>query len=87
MFEALACGVPFIGTNVGGVPEVILSDKYGLLSKPGAYEELAQNLSSGLRRAWDRDCIVEHAKQFSWEVIAEQTVAVYARCINEKNIF
>ena len=31
MFEAIGCGKPFIGTKVGGVPEIIASEDYGLL--------------------------------------------------------
>lgn len=29
MFECLGCGKPFIGTKVGGIPEIITSDDYG----------------------------------------------------------
>ena len=35
MFEALGCGKPFVGSKVGGVPEVITSEEYGLLVEPG----------------------------------------------------
>ena len=34
MFESIGCGKPFIGTDVGGIPEVIISNKYGLLCEP-----------------------------------------------------
>ncbi len=34
-FEALACGKPVIGSNVGGIPESVLNGKTGLLFEPG----------------------------------------------------
>lgn len=34
MFEALGCGKPYVGTNVGGVSEIIVNNNLGLLVKP-----------------------------------------------------
>jgi len=34
MFEALACGKPFVGTKVGGIPEIITNNKLGILVEP-----------------------------------------------------
>ncbi|RQD92569.1 glycosyltransferase family 4 protein, partial [Methanosalsum natronophilum] len=42
MFEALGCGKPFVGTRVGGVPDIITSDEYGLIAEPGDSEDLAE---------------------------------------------
>ncbi|MEP5154793.1 exopolysaccharide biosynthesis GT4 family glycosyltransferase EpsE [Planktotalea sp.] len=40
--EAMSCGVPTIGTNSGGVPEMITSGETAILVEPKAPEELAQ---------------------------------------------
>jgi glycosyltransferase involved in cell wall biosynthesis len=34
MFEALGCGKPFVGTNVGGIPEIIINENLGILVEP-----------------------------------------------------
>jgi N-acetyl-alpha-D-glucosaminyl L-malate synthase BshA len=41
--EALACGVPVISTNRGGIPEVVENGKSGLLSKVGDFREMGEN--------------------------------------------
>jgi len=39
LLEAMACGVPCIGTNIGGIPEVIEHEKTGYICEVGDVEE------------------------------------------------
>lgn len=77
MFEALGCGKPYVGTNVGGVDEVITSDAYGLYCPPDDMEGLVGVLEEGLRREWDRDAILQYAERYTWERVVEEVVGVY----------
>jgi glycosyltransferase involved in cell wall biosynthesis len=77
LFEALGCGKPFIGTNIGGVPDIITSDVYGLLVTPADPEDLKEKILIALDRRWDRDAILAHAEQFTWENIAKEIQGVY----------
>ncbi|QHJ71148.1 N-acetyl-alpha-D-glucosaminyl L-malate synthase BshA [Planococcus halotolerans] len=43
MLEAMACGVPGIGTNIGGIPEIIESGKNGYLVELGDTEQAAMH--------------------------------------------
>ncbi|MFA4646585.1 glycosyltransferase family 4 protein [Pyrococcus kukulkanii] len=81
MFEALGVGLPFVGTAVGGVPEIITSKDYGLLCPPADPECLAEKILIALEKEWDREKIRKYAEQFTWEKIAKQTLEVYKKLL------
>lgn len=41
--EAMACEVPVISSNAGGIPEVNIQGKTGFISEVGDYEDMARN--------------------------------------------
>jgi len=77
MFESLGCGKPFIGTKVGGVPEIISSQEYGLLCDSEDERALAENILKALEKNWDTEKILNYAKEFSWENICKNIEGVY----------
>lgn len=86
MFECLGCGVPFIGTTVGGIPEVINSDDFGLLVEPANSEDLAAKIILGLTKDWSRERILEYAEQYSLEKTASVIIGLYQRiCTSMKD--
>ncbi len=44
MLQAMAAGVPVVATRVGGVPEVVIHEKTGLLVDAGDYNALARGI-------------------------------------------
>lgn len=87
MFECLGCNKPFIGTKVGGIPEVITSDDYGLLVEPANAQDLAKQIEIALNKNWDKEKISNYAKQYRWENIASQIVNIYYKNCHENIIF
>lgn len=77
MFEALGVGLPFIGTNVGGVSEIIGSEEYGLVCSPANIKELTDKIMAALDKKWDREKIKEYGSQFTWDNVAKQIVEIY----------
>jgi glycosyltransferase involved in cell wall biosynthesis len=49
--EAMACGVPCIGTNVGGIPEVIDDGETGYVCGLGDIDEISQKAINLLKDA------------------------------------
>ncbi|KPU63858.1 hypothetical protein EP1X_01270 [Thermococcus sp. EP1] len=81
MFEALGVGLPFVGTAVGGIPEIITSEEYGLLCEPGNPKDLTEKILRALNKEWDREKIRKYAEQFTWEEIAKKTVEIYTHLL------
>lgn len=77
MFEALGCGKPFIGTKVGGVPEIITSDKYGQMVEPANPDDLAEKIIRALDKEWNRDALLEYSEQYTWEIITKELMEKY----------
>lgn len=42
LLEAMACGVPCIGTNIGGIPEVIVDKENGFITNVGDIDAIAE---------------------------------------------
>ncbi len=83
MLEALGLGRPFVGTNVGGIPEVINSEEYGILVKSKNTKELSLAIIAALRKEWKRKKILAYASQFTIEVLVKQTLKIYSKYLNE----
>jgi len=77
MFEALSCGKPFVGTVVGGIPEIIISEDYGLLVHPEDSKDLSEKILKALDTRWDSQKIADYAMQFTWRRICRNIVKVY----------
>jgi starch synthase len=81
--EAMACGTAVVGSDVGGIPEVVSDGETGLLvpaDDPGALASALNSLLADPDRAgamgWrGRERAIA---EFSWPAIAGQTAALYA---------
>lgn len=83
--EAMACEVPVISSNAGGLPEVNIDGVTGFLSDIGNYEEMAANaltlLQDDAMLIQFRKNALEQAKTFDLNSILNQYVAVYEEMI------
>ena len=72
MFEALGCGRPFIGSDVGGVNAVLVDERLGLYGPPKDAARLTELMQRSLCSDWDEAFILDHARQYTWDTIADR---------------
>lgn len=84
--EAAAHGRPTLATNVGGIPEVVLHEKTGLLVRPEDSEALARGIerlatNQTEREEWGRAAFDYVRDRYNWQRSLDQMVALYDRLI------
>ncbi len=83
--EAMACGVPVVATNVGGLPEVMRDGETGALVPVGDVDAMAKKALELLQPAtWKaaRAAAVRRAADFSAELIVPRYENLYQRMVS-----
>lgn len=71
LIEAMRAGIAVIGTNCGGVPEIITDQENGLLFTPGEVDELADNIARLYREPALLSAYGEKGKHKAGQVFSE----------------
>jgi glycosyltransferase involved in cell wall biosynthesis len=84
VLEALACGLPVISTNVGGVPYIVENGRTALLVTPDNAQEMAQAVialyTDGALRRRLRENGRQAVAQYAWNEVKPQWLALYDKC-------
>lgn len=86
IMEAMALEKPVIATKVGGIPEIITTQKNGLLVNPHNSNQLAEAINmllsdSSYRKKLSHNAKLNMDKNFSWQLIARKTLALYEQSL------
>jgi glycosyltransferase involved in cell wall biosynthesis len=87
--EAMTMGIPVIGSNIGGIPEVFENERSGLLVPPGDSKALAATM----RRLWDDPALcvrmgktarASALKRFTPDVYYGRLMEIFDRAISDR---
>ena len=85
--EAMACGVPVIASDSGGIPEVISHGKSGLLNSVGDTYQMTKNalklLSNDSLLEKFKTNAYQQAMKFDIEVILPKYEKLYEQCVDD----
>ncbi|MDR0330628.1 MAG: glycosyltransferase family 4 protein [Chitinispirillales bacterium] len=89
MIEAAEYGVPIVASGVGGIVDVIIDNKTGLLVKEKSPEELAAAIcrlcgNPDLSAELAKNCRERVGKFFSWERITAKQIELYQHLIGSR---
>jgi glycosyltransferase involved in cell wall biosynthesis len=79
--EAMAAGLPTIGTNVGGIPDFLKDGETGYLIEPESPEAVASAVRRVIEQPIEANAIAEGGKrlvneQYGWDLIAKHMGAI-----------
>jgi glycosyltransferase involved in cell wall biosynthesis len=85
--EALACGVPTIGSNVGGVPEVVRNNQTGLVFPPGDSRSLKEAIAALLAEPERRESMAKESRrialeEYSLELQSQRYASLYRKVMD-----
>jgi glycosyltransferase involved in cell wall biosynthesis len=88
VLEAMAAGVPTIGSRVDGIADVIQDGVDGLLVNPEDPQDLARSIAdvATAKHDWQslsKNCISNHAQKFSDTAMAAGVAEVYRQVLNQ----
>ncbi|MET0082767.1 MAG: glycosyltransferase family 4 protein [Sedimenticola sp.] len=80
--ESMACGLPLVGTEVGGIPVLIDEGTTGFLVPPGNPQRLGEQMhtlaqDASLRQSMGSRSREKAVTEFSWKNIAARTAEIY----------
>lgn len=80
--EALACGTPVVATNVDGIPDIITSDKLGIVVERDV-DQFVSSITLAFEKEWDYDYIYRIGQKRTWENVAREVYSTFSSLKNE----
>ncbi|KGP73030.1 N-acetyl-alpha-D-glucosaminyl L-malate synthase BshA [Pontibacillus yanchengensis] len=90
LLEAMACGVPCIGTDIGGIPEVIMDEYNGFICPLGDVDTIASRALTLLTnkdkwQAFSENGLKRVRTEFQSETIVKQYEEIYSDLLSQRD--
>ena len=90
LMESMACGVPCVGFQVGGIPEMIDHQQNGYVARFRDVDDLAAGIRYVLDEAdyaqFSKQCVQKVAHSYSQQSVANRYIEVYEAALQPKEL-
>jgi hypothetical protein len=69
---------------VGGVPAILVSERYGLITAPQDLASLRDRLREALNRQWNHEDISQWGRSRSWQQVGGEVIDVMESIVSGK---
>ena len=78
VIESLACGLPVVAPDVGGIRELAPDGNYGRIVQAPSAEAFASAIRSAMNTDWNPAVIAAHGGARSWSDVGREVIQYYA---------
>lgn len=82
LLEAMACGTPVIASDVGGIPEIVMSPEAGIVMEERSVDGITSSVTRLRQTPPARAATRAYAERFSWDVTTQGQCRLFSEILD-----